>query len=156
MIDCRTIEKSFCIHSKGLSGEELEKATSLESGGVAGCNTGINKYVMVFGIIEVLLSQLPNFHKLAFISVIAALMSFAYATIGLSLCIALIAEKGLHPEMGLTGVRIGKDVSASQKVFNSLQAIGDIAFAYSYTPLLLEIQVSHQLLINYVYVISPG
>ncbi|CAN0920869.1 Amino acid permease 8 [Linum grandiflorum] len=133
-----TIEKSFCVHSKGLDGEELE-ATSLESGG-GKCNIGINKYVMVFGIIEVLLSQLPNFHKLAFISVIAALMSFAYATIGLSLCIARIAERGFHPEMGLTGVRIGRDVSASQKVFNSLQAIGDIAFAYSYTPLLLEIQ----------------
>ncbi|CAN1284846.1 Amino acid permease 1, partial [Linum perenne] len=124
LIGCRTIEKSFCVNSKGgYVGEETK----------TGCETGINKYVIVFGVIEVLLSQLPNFHKLAFISVIAALMSFAYATIGLALCIAKIAEGGVHPVTGLTGVRIGSDVTASQ-------AIGDIAFAYSYTPLLLEIQ----------------
>ncbi|CAN1284838.1 Amino acid permease 1, partial [Linum perenne] len=130
-ISMATIEKSFCVNSKGgYVGEETK----------TGCETGINKYVIVFGVIEVLLSQLPNFHKLAFISVIAALMSFAYATIGLALCIAKIAEGGVHPVTGLTGVRIGSDVTASQKVFQSLQAIGDIAFAYSYTPLLLEIQ----------------
>ncbi|CAN1284836.1 Amino acid permease 8, partial [Linum perenne] len=67
----------------------------------------------LFGVIEVLLSQLPNFHKLAFISVIAALMSFAYATIGLALCIAKIVEGGVHLVTGLTGVRIGSDVTAS-------------------------------------------
>lgn len=45
----------------------------------------------VFGIIQVILSQIPNFHKLSFLSIMAAVMSFTYATIGIGLAIATVA-----------------------------------------------------------------
>jgi len=38
----------------------------------------------------------------------------------------------------MTGVT---DVTKAQKVWGSLQALGDIAFAYSYSMILIEIQV---------------
>lgn len=49
---------------------------------------------------------------------------------------------GGHVETGLTGTRVGvDDVSGSEKVWRSFQAIGDIAFAYAYSTVLIEIQV---------------
>lgn len=47
----------------------------------------------------------------------------------------------------LTGVRIGT-VTQAQKIWGSFQALGDIAFAYSYSMILIEIQV-HFLLIQF-------
>jgi len=42
----------------------------------------------------------------------------------------------------LTGINIGASVTSTQKVWHSLQAFGDIAFAYSFSNILIEIQVS--------------
>ena len=42
----------------------------------------------------------------------------------------------------LTGISIGAGVTSTQKVWHSLQAFGDIAFAYSFSNILIEIQVS--------------
>lgn len=44
----------------------------------------------------------------------------------------------------LTGVTVGVDVTAADKVWRCFQAIGDIAFAYAYSNVLIEIQVSLQ------------
>ncbi|KAG6414946.1 hypothetical protein SASPL_122325 [Salvia splendens] len=52
--------------------------------------------------VEIVLSQVPNFHELAFLSYIAAIMSFGYATIGLSLSIAKVAE-GRDVTTSITG-----------------------------------------------------
>ena len=41
----------------------------------------------------------------------------------------------------LTGVQVGVDVTGSEKVWRTFQAIGDIAFAYAYSNVLIEIQV---------------
>jgi len=35
-------------------------------------------------------------------------------------------------------------VTSTQKIWHSLQALGDIAFAYSFSNILIEIQVSNQ------------
>ncbi|CAI0385577.1 unnamed protein product [Linum tenue] len=88
------------------------------------------------------MAQLPDFHNLAFISVVAAVMSFAYSTIGLGLCVATIIKNHNIENTGLIGVKIGEGgLTKSMKVFSVLQAVGDIAFAYSYAPILLEIEV---------------
>ena len=50
-----------------------------------------NVYMITFGIIEVIVSQLPDFNQVWWLSVVAALMSFMYSTIGLGLGIAQVA-----------------------------------------------------------------
>ncbi|KVH93349.1 Amino acid transporter, transmembrane [Cynara cardunculus var. scolymus] len=50
--------------------------------------------------IEIILSQIPNFHKLSFLSIVATVMSFAYSTIGVGLSIAKIAG---HTEIESSG-----------------------------------------------------
>lgn len=42
----------------------------------------------------------------------------------------------------LTGVTVGIDVTDKEKVWRTLQSIGNIAFAYAFSTVLIEIQAS--------------
>ncbi|WVY92239.1 hypothetical protein V8G54_037753 [Vigna mungo] len=55
---------------------------------------------------------------------------------------------GGHVRTTLTGVEVGVDVSGIEKVWRMFQAIGDIAFAYAFSNVLIEIQASNIYLIN--------
>ena len=44
----------------------------------------------------------------------------------------------------LTGAAVGVDVTASEKIWKTFQSLGDIAFAYSYSNVLIEIQVPEE------------
>lgn len=123
-ISMAAIQRSNCFYRNGHS---------------AKCSTSNNPFMIIFASIQIILSQIPNFHKLWFLSIIAAVMSFAYSSIGLGLSIAKISEEG-HSRTSLTGVTVGIDVSESEKVWRSFQAIGDIAFAYAFSTVLIEIQ----------------
>ncbi|KAM0972093.1 hypothetical protein ACFX13_020203 [Malus domestica] len=108
------------------------------------CHTSNNPFMIIFACIQLFLSQIQNFHKLSWLSILAAVMSFAYSLIGLGLSIAKVIG-GPHARTTLTGTTVGIDVSASEKVWKTFQAIGDIAFAYAYSTVLVEIQASHSL-----------
>ncbi|KAJ0231531.1 Amino acid permease 1 [Hirschfeldia incana] len=118
------IGKANCYHNKGHE---------------ADCTISNYPYMAAFGIIQILLSQIPNFHKLSFLSLMAAVMSFAYASIGIGLAIATVAG-GKVGKTNMTGTVVGVDVTAAQKIWRSFQAVGDIAFAYAYATVLIEIQ----------------
>ncbi|CAH2038424.1 unnamed protein product [Thlaspi arvense] len=120
------IGKANCYHVKGHNGK---------------CSASNYPYMAGFGMIQIVLSQIPNFHKLSFLSIIAAIMSFSYASIGIGLAIATVAS-GKVGKTELTGTVVGVDVTASEKIWRSFQAVGNIAFSYAYTIILIEIQVS--------------
>lgn len=114
------VKKSNCLHKHGHQDE---------------CKVKDNAFMIAFACIQILLSQIPNFHKLSWLSIVAAVMSFAYSSIGLGLSIAKIIGGG-HVRTTLTGV----EVSGTEKVWKMFQAIGDIAFAYAFSNVLIEIQ----------------
>ncbi|GAB4839258.1 Amino acid permease 6 [Ancistrocladus abbreviatus] len=118
------VKRSNCFHKHGHQ---------------AGCHTSNNPFMIIFGCIQILLSQIPNFHELSWLSIMAAVMSFAYSSIGLGLSIAKVAG-GANARTTLTGVTVDVDVTATEKVWRTFQAIGDIAFAYAYSTVLIEIQ----------------
>ncbi|KAK7269946.1 hypothetical protein RIF29_22766 [Crotalaria pallida] len=118
------IKRSNCFHKYGHDAE---------------CHSSNYPFMTIFGIVQILLSQIPDFHELSFLSIIAAVMSFSYATIGVGLSIAKISE-GHHAETSLTGLRVGVDVTSSQKLWNTFQAIGNMAFAYAFSMVIVEIQ----------------
>ncbi|KAF5200164.1 Amino acid permease [Thalictrum thalictroides] len=122
------IKRSNCFHKHGHShGDE--------------CREKSYPFIIVFAVIEIILSQIPNFHKLSLLSIVAAIMSFAYAFIGLGLAAGKIAAGGNEVTTTLTGVRVGVEVgSNSQKLFRVFQAIGNIASAYFYSTVIIEIQ----------------
>jgi hypothetical protein len=72
----RAIKKSNCFHKYGHE---------------ADCKTSNYLFMVIFGIFEILLSQIPDFHELSWLSILAAVMSFGYASIGIGLSIAKIA-----------------------------------------------------------------
>ncbi|XP_062189646.1 amino acid permease 6-like [Phragmites australis] len=123
-ISMGAINKSNCFHRNGHG---------------APCEASNTTSMIIFASIQILLSQLPNFHKIWWLSIVAAVMSLAYSSIGLGLSIAKIAG-GVHAKTSLTGVTVGVDVSASEKIWRTFQSLGDIAFAYSYSNVLIEIQ----------------
>jgi amino acid permease len=108
-----------------------------ENGRQAPCHTSENPYMILFGIFQIVLSQIPDFDRIWWLSIVAAIMSFGYSSIGLSLAIAKVA--GGQFQGSITGVAVGT-VTAAQKTWGAFRALGNIAFAYSFSMLLIEIQ----------------
>ncbi|KAF9681078.1 hypothetical protein SADUNF_Sadunf06G0188100 [Salix dunnii] len=106
----------------------------------AACEYLYNPYMIAMGIIEILLSQTPNLHKMSWISAIAAIMSFGHASIGMGLSFAKVVS-GQGARTALTGVEAGLDqLTASDKVWTIFRAVGDLVFACTYAEILIEIQ----------------
>ncbi|XP_057773288.1 amino acid permease 3-like [Salvia miltiorrhiza] len=122
-ISMMAIERSNCFHTKGHQDS---------------CKVSSNPYMIAFGVVQVILSQIPNFDEIWWLSIVAAVMSFTYSIIGLGLGISKVAENG-QIRGSLTGVSIGA-VTEMEKIWRSFQALGAIAFAYSYSLILIEIQ----------------
>jgi amino acid permease len=126
-ISMRAIRRADCFHYKHVKGEDA-------------CRSSGNPYMIVFGVVQIVFSQIPDFDQIWWLSIVAAVMSFTYSTIGLALGIVqTVANGGIKGS--LTGLSVGPEVTSMQKVWRSLQAFGNIAFAYSYSIILIEIQV---------------
>ncbi|GFY96039.1 amino acid permease 6 [Actinidia rufa] len=93
------VKRSNCFHKHGHH---------------AKCSISNYPFMIIFATIQIILSQIPNFHKLSWLSILAAIMSFTYSSIGLGLAIAKVAGGG-HARTSLTGETVGVDVSASEK-----------------------------------------
>lgn len=72
---CRAVMRSNCFHN---------------SGNKSPCHASSNPYMIIFGIIEILLSQIPDFSQIWWLSIIAAIMSLTYSSIGLGLGISTV------------------------------------------------------------------
>lgn len=70
---CRAILRSNCYHTHGHD---------------APCKYGGSYYMLMFGAAQLFLSFIPDFHDMAWLSVLAAVMSFSYSFIGLGLGLA--------------------------------------------------------------------
>ncbi|KAL9231951.1 hypothetical protein vseg_007109 [Gypsophila vaccaria] len=123
-ISMAAVKRAICFHKEGHQ---------------AGCHLGNNKFIIIFGAIQLFLCQLQNFHNLSILSIIAAVTSFGYSFIGIGLSIAKVAG-GSHARTHLTGVEIGVDVTREQKIWNIMTALGNMAFAYAFSMVLIEVQ----------------
>ncbi|PKI31686.1 hypothetical protein CRG98_047896 [Punica granatum] len=122
-ISMMAIKRSDCFH---------------ESGGKNPCHMSSNPYMIMFGLVETLLSQIPDFDQVWWLSIVASIMSFTYSSVGLALGIAKVAATG-NFRGSLTGISV-VSVGQTQKIWRSFQALGDIAFAFSFSFILIEIQ----------------
>lgn len=129
-VSMMAIKRSNCYHS---------------SHGKDPCHMSSNGYMITFGVIEILFSQIPDFDQVWWLSIVAAIMSFTYSFAGLGLGIGKVAGNGSF-KGSLTGISIGtvtpsgSTVTETQKLWRGMQALGAIAFAYSYSIILIEIQ----------------
>ncbi|BAF19767.1 amino acid permease 3 [Oryza sativa Japonica Group] len=123
-ISAAAVHKANCYHKNGHD---------------ADCGVYDTTYMIVFGVVQIFFSMLPNFSDLSWLSILAAVMSFSYSTIAVGLSLARTIS-GATGKTTLTGVEVGVDVTSAQKIWLAFQALGDIAFAYSYSMILIEIQ----------------
>ncbi|GJN38626.1 hypothetical protein PR202_gb27686 [Eleusine coracana subsp. coracana] len=72
-ISAAAVHKSNCYHKNGHD---------------ADCGVYDTTYMVVFGIVQIFFSQLPNFHDLSWLSILAAVMSFSYSSIAVGLSLA--------------------------------------------------------------------
>jgi len=71
----RAILKSNCYHKEGHE---------------APCKYGDAVYMMLFGLVQIIMSFIPDLHNMAWVSIVAAIMSFTYSSIGLGLGITTV------------------------------------------------------------------
>lgn len=50
-----------------------------------------NGFMIAFGVAEIIFSQIPDFDQVWWLSIVAAIMSFTYSTVGLGLGIGKVA-----------------------------------------------------------------
>ncbi|MED6145481.1 hypothetical protein PIB30_025788 [Stylosanthes scabra] len=117
------INKASCFHDKGSD---------------ADCKFSNNPYIIGFGILQIFMSQIPNFHKLTWLSTFAAITSFGYAFIGSGLSLAMVITGKGQPTR-LAGVPIGPDLTAADKIWRVFSALGNIALACSFATVVYDI-----------------
>ncbi|KAL8132508.1 hypothetical protein AgCh_008120 [Apium graveolens] len=91
-------------------------------------------FIMIFASVHFVLSHLPNFNSISWVSLVAAIMSLSYSTIAWSASV----DKGVQPDVDYGY----KAKSTAGKVFNFFSALGDVAFAYAGHNVVLEIQAT--------------
>ncbi|KAG6541344.1 hypothetical protein Mapa_017287 [Marchantia paleacea] len=121
------IKRAGCFHERGRHAE---------------CHVSNNLYMGIFGAAQIFFSQIPDFAQTWWLSVLAAIMSFSYSGIGLVLSLIKFFDEG-HVRGTLSGWPVGTEkdeYTRAQKAWKSLSALGDIAFAYGFIIVLLNIQ----------------
>ncbi|VFQ91730.1 unnamed protein product [Cuscuta campestris] len=120
-ISIRAIQKANCYHYEG------HEAT---------CGYLNTKYMIIFGSIQALVSQIPDFRNTQWLSIVAAIMSFTYSFIGSGLSLAKVIDNGEIKGSigGLPSPNLGK------KLWSVSEALGNIAFAFPFSVIFLEIQ----------------
>ncbi|KAI3774246.1 hypothetical protein L1987_48793 [Smallanthus sonchifolius] len=93
------------------------------------------EWYLVFTCGAVLLSQLPNLNSIAGVSLVGAITALGYCT----MIWAVSVSRGRLPNVSYNPVRVGSEVS---KVFDVLNALGIISFAFRGHNLILEIQAT--------------
>ncbi|KAK7311753.1 hypothetical protein RJT34_10085 [Clitoria ternatea] len=117
------IKKAICFHRRGHQ---------------AYCKFSNNPYMVGFGMVQILLSQIPNFSKLTYLSTVAAITSFGYALIGSGLSLAILVS-GKGEATSLFGNKIGPELSKAEKIWRVFSALGNIALACSYATVVYDI-----------------
>lgn len=91
-------------------------------------------FIMIFASVQFVLSHLPSFNSMSGVSLAAAVMSLTYSTIAWTTSVA----KGVQPDVDYGY----KATTRPGTVFNFLNALGDVAFAYAGHSVVLEIQAT--------------
>ena len=79
-----------------------------------------NPYMIMFGVTEILLSTIKDFHQIWWLSTVAAIMSFTYSSIGLALGIIQVAgnnKKSNHMAVTEWHSELGNVLNATDSKF---------------------------------------
>lgn len=124
-----------CVALIVIGGSSAKLFFQIVCGSNCGAKTLTNvEWYLVFTCCAVMLSLLPNLNSIAGVSLIGAITAIGYCTI---MWVVSVAE-GRLPGVSYDPVRAGAPVA---RVFDVLNALGIISFAFRGHNLILEIQV---------------
>lgn len=103
------------------------------------------EWYLVFTCAAVLLSQLPNLNSIAGVSLVGSLTAVGYCT---AIWVVSVSE-GALPNVSYDPVRSKTEIA---KIFDVLNALGIISFAFRGHNLILEIQVHFFFLFLFLFV----
>ncbi|KAJ4747806.1 amino acid permease 1 [Rhynchospora pubera] len=123
-ISMNAVSKAHCYHDNGHDNE---------------CEGPGPILMLSFGFLQLLLSQLPSMNHMAWVSIVAAIMSGTYSSIAFGLSVTELVQTR-EVKGGLFGVLGNVNLAPTTRAFKSLQAIGNVAFAYTFAEILIEVQ----------------
>ncbi|KAF7836445.1 lysine histidine transporter-like 5 [Senna tora] len=128
-----TVQVATSIVYSVTGGSSLKKALDLIWPQISGVRE--TYYIIMFVVLQLLLSQTPNFNKLKIVSLTAAIMSIFYSMT--AFVASLVKGIGHHP----SEYTIRSHTTPGQ-VFDVFNALGTIAFAFAGHSVVLEIQAT--------------
>ncbi|XP_051122155.1 lysine histidine transporter-like 5 [Andrographis paniculata] len=96
-------------------------------------------YILFFAVLQLILSQVPNFNSLKFISLLAAVMSIGYSMVATGASSAVGISNHLHNRPVNYGFKAQTTAAMVMDIFSSL---GLLAFAFAGHSVALEIQAT--------------
>ena len=150
-----TLMEGLCITYSVTAGQSLKGVVSSDCSGTD-CQAGLGPWIIVFGSLQLFLSQIPDFHSLWWVSLLGAIMSVGYCSIAAGASIAEaaspttsvvgapapapVSESSMSPEAASympIAVR-----STADKVFGIFNALGSVAFTFGGQVVVPEIQAT--------------
>jgi amino acid permease len=138
-----TLMAGLCITYAVTAGQSLKGIASSECSGVD-CQDGIAPWIILFGIVQLFLSQVPDFHSLWWVSLLGGAMSIGYCTIaaGGSIAAAVGDEDYANGSTNSTDISTGSSSSTADNVFGIMNALGSVAFTFGGQAVVPEIQAT--------------
>ncbi|KAG7667163.1 hypothetical protein KSW81_000904 [Nannochloris sp. 'desiccata'] len=130
-----TLMIGLCITYSVTAGQSI-KGTADKGCDGADCEDGLAPWIILFGVTQLFLSQVPDFHSLWWISLLGAAMSVGYCTIAAAASTAAAIENTAPPPM------TRPEESQADRFFGVLNALGGIAFTFGGQAVLPEIQAT--------------
>lgn len=112
--------------------ESMKAIADGACGGESGCFNQQWAMGIIFGVVQIFLSQVPTLESFWWASAFGAVMSFGYSIIAFGITV------GYHGTNG--GISPMQFNTTAKQVWNILNSIGAVLFAYSFAIILLEIQ----------------
>ncbi|XP_035546657.1 amino acid permease 3-like [Juglans regia] len=106
------------------------------------CYVNHMPYFMAFAVAQIILFQIPSkFSRLRSFSILCLMMFLLYSGIGVGLAIAKVAGvHGIYHYTDLPLTDSNNTMTRAQNILKIVQAIGDIAHAYDFSAVLIEIE----------------
>lgn len=135
----------LCVTYTVTAGQSVKGIVSSDCSGVD-CQEGLAGYCMLFGILQLFLSQVPDFHGLWWVSLMGGVMSVGYCLIAVG---GSLASGGSGEESGALAPSPSGDrsthaaeESTADVVFGVMNALGSVAFTFGGQAVVPEIQAT--------------
>lgn len=149
----------LCITYSVTAGESMKgvvdsrclssSSSQIEGEGGEECGGSIAPWIIMFGMFQLALSQVPDFHSLWWVSLLGGIMSVGYCSIAtgaswahLNSSSSQLDDSGSHNSTGSNSTTIDDDNKEATSIFSIFNALGTIAFTFGGQAVLPEIQAT--------------